>query len=105
MFADTAFHEKTKKLISTERKKALDIFQTWKHIKAYPSSANFILLHLLTDKIRADEIFEYLIRKKMLIRDASSFTFLDESYLRFCILRQEDNAALIQELYTLIEKA
>ena len=61
--------------------------------------------HLLTDKIRADEIFEYLIRKKMLIRDASSFTFLDESYLRFCILRQEDNAALIQELYTLIEKA
>lgn len=105
MFSDTAFHEKTKNLISTERKKAMEVFQTWKHIKAYPSSANFILLHLLTDRIRADEIFEYLIRKKMLIRDASSFTFLDESHLRFCILRPEQNAALIQELYTLMEEA
>lgn len=104
MFSDTAFHEKTKKLISTERKKAMEIFQTWKHMKAYPSSANFILLHLLTDNITADQIFEHLIRKKMLIRDASSFIFLDESYLRFCILRPEDNAALIQELYTLVEE-
>ena len=93
------------KLISDERKKALAEFSTWKNIKAYPSSANFILLKLLTDKITAAELFEKLIVKKMLIRDASSFAFLDESFLRFCILRPEDNAMLIAELKKLVEEA
>ena len=43
--------------------------------------------------------------KKMLIRDASSFAFLDESFLRFCILRPEDNAMLLSELKKLVEEA
>ena len=74
-------------------------------MEKYPSSANFILLKLLTDKITAAELFEKLIMKKMLIRDASSFAFLDESFLRFCILRPEDNAMLIAELKKLVEEA
>ena len=41
----------------------------------------------------------------MLIRDASSFAFLDESFLRFCILRPEDNVMLIAELKKLVEEA
>ena len=72
-------------------------------MKAYPSSANFILLHLLTDQITAEELFERLIVKKMLIRDASSFAFLDETFLRFCILRPTDNAMLLAELKQLVE--
>ena len=39
----------------------------------------------------------------MLIRDASSFTFLDESYLRFCILSPAHNAALLAELKKWVE--
>lgn len=103
MFADHAFHEKTKRLISQERQKAFDTIKDWKNIKAYPSSSNFILLKLLTDRISAAEIFEDLIQKKMLIRDASSFAFLDESFLRFCILSPQDNAALLTELKKLVE--
>ena len=83
----------------------MEELSTWKNIKAYPSSANFILLKLLTDKITAAELFEKLIVKKMLIRDASSFAFLDESFLRFCILRPEDNAILLSELKKLVEEA
>lgn len=105
LFTDKEFHDTTKKLISDERKKALEELSTWKNIKAYPSSANFILLKLLTDKITAAELFEKLIVKKMLIRDASSFAFLDESFLRFCILRPEDNAMLLSELKKLVEEA
>ena len=44
-----------------------------------------------------------MIMKKMLIRDAASFTFLDESYLRFCILSPEHNRMLIQELKKIVE--
>lgn len=103
LFKETEFIQQTKKLIATERKKALKEFSTWKNIKAFPSSSNFILLKLLTTKISSSEIFEKLIAKKLLIRDASSFTFLDETYLRFCILNSEQNTVLLKELKSIIE--
>ncbi len=103
IFSDTEFHQQTQRLISEERKKAFAELSAWKNLKAYPSEANFILLRLKTDRITAHELFEKCIRKKMLIRDASSFTFLDESYLRFCILLPEQNAALLRELKQWIE--
>ncbi len=105
LFSDSDFIERTKKLISDERKKALEEISTWKNIRAYPSSSNFILLKLLTDKITSAEIFETLIRRKMLIRNAASFTFLDESFLRFCILLPEQNALLLRDLKKLVEDA
>ena len=75
----------------------------WKNLKAYPSSSNFILMKLLTDSIHSAEIFEKLILKKLLIRDASSFTFLDDTFVRFCILNPEDNRLLLSELKKLVE--
>ena len=40
----------------------------------------------------------------MVIRDAASFTFLDESYLRFCILTPEENERLLRELKSIVEQ-
>ena len=103
LFSDKEFIEKSKKLISDERKKAFNELSTWKNIKAYPSCSNFILLKLMTDKTNSAEIFDKLIREKMLIRDAESFTFLDNSYLRFCILNPEQNEKLLCELKKIVE--
>ncbi|MCD8036849.1 MAG: aminotransferase class I/II-fold pyridoxal phosphate-dependent enzyme [Clostridiales bacterium] len=103
IFSDTEFIEKTKNLISSERKKAYEELKTWKNVKVYESSANFILVKLLTDKVTAADIFDHMVRKKMVIRDAASFTFLDESFLRFCILSPEKNAKLITELKLMVE--
>lgn len=103
LFADKDFISRGKELISRERKKALEEISSWKNIKAYPSQSNFILLKLLTDKTNAAEIFEKLIAQKMLVRDAASFMFLDESYLRFCIMKPEDNKRLLDELKKITE--
>jgi len=103
LFSDTAFHHETQSLISEERRSAFSALSTWKNIRAYPSSANFILLRLLTERITAASLFEAFIQKNMLIRDASSFAFLDQSYLRFCILSPENNANFLQELKRLVE--
>lgn len=103
IFTDFDFHKKTQKLISDERKKAFAELSTWKNIKPYPSEANFILLKLKTDRVTAHDLFEKCIQKKMLIRDASSFTFLNETFLRFCILSPENNAALLAELKAWVE--
>ncbi len=98
MFLEKEFQQETKNLISKEREKAYNELLTIKEIKPYYSYANFILFKILTDKITASEIFEILIKKKMLVRNASSFTFLDESFMRFCILSPKENEMLISEL-------
>ncbi len=103
LFADKEFIETTKQLISSEKKRIMEELSSWKNIKVYPSGSNFILIHLLSDHITAAEIFENLIIKRLLIRDASSFTFLDKSYLRFCILRPQNNTFLLSELKKLVE--
>lgn len=103
LFRETEFIQQSKQFISSERKYILGELSSWKNLKPYPSSANFILMKLLRDRIRASEIFEALIVKKILIRDASSFTFLDDSFLRFCFLKKEDNRLLLKELKRLVE--
>ena len=103
IFSDEEFIEETKQLISGERKKAYEELKSWKNVKVYESASNFILVKLLTDKITANEIFEHMVRRKMVIRDAATFTFLDESFLRFCILTPEENERLLTELKSIIE--
>ena len=67
IFSDEEFIEETKNLISSERRKAYEELKTWKNVKVYESASNFILVKLLTDKITANEIFEHMVRKKMVI--------------------------------------
>ncbi|MEA4816639.1 MAG: histidinol-phosphate transaminase [Lachnospiraceae bacterium] len=103
LYKDKKFINETKALIFSERKKALAELLSWKNIRVYPSSSNFILIKLITGKVKSCEVFEKLIVKKMLIRNAASFTFLDESFLRFCLLLPEQNAMLLSEMKKIIE--
>lgn len=103
IFTDTDFINKTRHLISSERKRIYKEISFWKNVKIFKSASNFILLKLLSDKISAADIFEYMAMRKMVIRDASSFTYLDESYLRFCILSPKENTALLTELKAIVE--
>lgn len=103
LFDDEDFIENTKKLIRSEKAKMYEALSSIKGLKAYPTSSNFILTKLLTDKITAADIYEILIKEKMLVRDASSFKFLDESFLRFCIMLPDDNKRLMDKLKEIIK--
>lgn len=102
IFTDTNFINSTKHLISSERERIFKEISSWKHVKIYKSASNFMLIKLLSD-IKASDIFEYMVKRKMVIRDASSFTFLDDSFLRFCILTPEENTNLLTSLKEIIE--
>ncbi len=104
LFNDKEFMEKTHKLILDEKYKFYEEFKTFKNIKLFPTSSNFILAKLMTDKITAADIYEKLIPQKMLLRDASSFYSLDETYIRFCIMSPEDNKRLVNALREIIEQ-
>ena len=63
-------------------------------IQALPTETNFMLARI--ESATAAELKEYLATKhRMLIRDASNFSGLNEHYFRISAQRPEENDALI----------
>lgn len=101
MFCDQEYIQETIRLISTERERICSILDTHAStVKYYKPHANFILLRILKENLTSQDLFETAIRKGMMIRDCSSFPFLDNKYIRFCFMNKEDNDALLQVLLT-----
>ncbi len=98
MFQDEAYYMATRELIAKERNRIYKELGSWSSIKVYHPTANFVLFKLLNKEITSSMIFEKLIPQKILIRDASSFPFLNERFLRFCFLLPEQNTALLKAL-------
>ena len=95
MFTDTAYIEETKSLISSERARIYDILKKHPAYKVYEPSGNFMLVRNLSETVTSQDIFDRAIREKMMIRDCSTFPFLDNKYIRFCIMKPEDNDRLL----------
>lgn len=96
MFSDASYIEATKALISSERKRLFDLFNASPDFKAYMPSGNFMLLRILNDDLTAEDLFDRAILEKMMIRDCSTFPFLDNKYIRFCFMSKEDNDRLVE---------
>ena len=65
--------------------------------------ANFVLLHLPENRLSAKGLFEKAIREKMMIRNCADYSGLENGYVRFCFMKEEDDdrlLSLIKEAYT-----
>lgn len=102
MFSDTNYIEKTRQLISSERKKIVQQLSAIDSIKVYEPTANFVLFRILKEQITSDMVFEYAIKQKMMVRDCSTFPFLDHKYVRFCFMSPQMNQKLIQCLQEIL---
>jgi threonine-phosphate decarboxylase len=96
MFTDQDYIEKTRSLISSERKRMYDMLRQHPDYKVYEPSANFLLVKLLREDQTSDVLFDKAIKRCMMIRDCSTFPFLDDRYIRFCIMSPEMNDRLMQ---------
>jgi threonine-phosphate decarboxylase len=97
MLTDKEYIKEVGEYIGRERKrvcKMLDELKA-KGLKYYEPKANFVLVKLPDNGMKADGLFELAIRQGMMIRDCSTFRGLDESYIRFCFMRKEDDDRLI----------
>lgn len=103
MVQDRDYIHKTRTLIHSERERIIKILKEWDSVKAYPANGNFILVKLLGEH-KSYDIFEALIKKGMMIRDASSFPFLSNKFIRFCILSREDNDRLLDALDEILNR-
>lgn len=102
MLNDKEYINKTHEFFSQERKRIIGLLSDIKSIKVYKPEANFVLLKLNDSSLTASMITEKLIQKKMLIRDCSSFPFLNDQFIRFCFLLPSQNTALINTLKDLL---
>ncbi len=98
MFQDQGYIQETKDLISTERERIFQILTDWDTVKVYPPQGNFMLMRVLKEGIDAPVLFRHCIQKGLMIRDCSTFPFLDPRYVRFCIMLPAQNDMLIDTL-------
>ncbi|MDD2979084.1 MAG: histidinol-phosphate transaminase [Hespellia sp.] len=101
MLQDQKYIQKTRDLILSERTRILHELEPMTHLKAYPAYANFILVQITKDDSTSHDVFEHCIREGLMIRDCSSFDSLPGQFIRFCIMKPEDNNRLLQCLVKL----
>ncbi len=102
MFTDKDYIQKTHRLISAERNRIYAELSQLKSLHVFKPIANFVLIKLLKDSISSFDLTHELIKDRILIRDASSFPFLSDRYIRFCFLKPEQNDILLLKLKNLI---
>lgn len=98
MFQDQEYIQDTIRLISSERQRICNILDQCPNVKYYAPHGNFVLLRILKDRLTSNDLFEAAIQKGLMIRDCSTFPFLDNKYIRFCFMKPEDNDKLLKVL-------
>lgn len=104
LFSDQEYIRQVKTLIATERDKMTSALAKLNDLKFYPSYANFILVRLLRSDISAADLFDTAICEGLMIRDCSTFAFLNSSYFRFCFMAPEDNDRLLSCISRVVSK-
>lgn len=95
LFQDKEFIVAAKKYIAAEREYVCSEIKKIQGLKLYQTTCNFVLIKITKEGKNADELFEYCIRNKMMIRNCSSFPTLSNEFFRICFMLHEDNIALL----------
>ncbi len=98
MMTDTEYQKETWALIDSERTRMTGVLRTWENVKVYPARANFIFMKILAEDITAEDLFVHCIKKGLMIRDCTTFPFLGDRYVRFCVMLPADNDRLLRAM-------
>ncbi len=96
MFSDAEYIKKTRELISSERKRLFEAFSASERFMPYLPTANFMLIKILDPDVNSGLLFDKAIREKLMIRDCSTFPFLNDRFIRICFMAPEDNDRLLK---------
>lgn len=101
IFKDSQYIKESKEYYIKERNYMLKELRNISGINVYDTDTNFILIKL--NNRRSNEIKVELLNKgNILVRDASNFIGLDDSYIRVAIKSHEENEILIKHMKNLL---
>jgi threonine-phosphate decarboxylase len=101
-FNDTEFIENTKRTIAKERARFTKMLSEIGELHVFLSETNFLLVKIVEKGITSTVLREELGKKRMLIRDCSTFVGLDDSYFRVTVKDYKSNLELkeaIEEVF------
>jgi len=98
MMKDSQYITRTRELILSERERIYRELQAIPELHTFEPIANFFLVKIKKAGVTSADIFDFLIKKGLMIRDCSSFTNLKGEYIRFCIMNPSDNTRLLNGL-------
>lgn len=96
MLLDTLYIHETESWIKKEKLWFYEELCKIDNIEVTPTETNFILVKLLNDN--AKSFRKKMIENGVLVRDASNFMFLDESYIRLAIKDRKKNEQVLEAL-------
>ncbi|MCK4401843.1 threonine-phosphate decarboxylase [bacterium] len=111
LLADSAYIEKSKKILIKERNFLVSELKSIKSIKVFDSCTNFILFKLMGqacltpttnnpvgDGHARPVLEDLLISEKIAVRNCSNFRGLDSSFVRVAVKKRDENKLLIKAL-------
>ncbi len=101
IFKDKDYIKNSKAYIGNERTFLFERLSKLKKIRPFPSQTNFLLIKLL-DKDE-DYVFDFFLKRGIIIRKCSSFKGLDDSFIRIAVKSRIDNSKLI-DIFLELEK-
>jgi len=93
-----AFIEKTRAFLEAEKKSFLTMFGNVPGIHVFSSTTSFVLAKLF-DNHTAEEVYEYLAQRRVLIRNCANFKGLSNHFIRVAFKAKEINAMLRDHLF------
>ncbi len=103
MFSDDAYISDTRSLIAGERERICKRLEQCTNLRYYAPTANFILIKILKDDVTSMDLFEAAIRRGLMIRDCSTFPFLNNKFIRFCFMSPERNDQLLDVILQVLK--
>ncbi len=91
---NSVYAENSLALIKKEKQFLIGSLKKIEQLKTYDSETNFILVKILCGT-KSYELKEKLLKQNILIRDASNFAYLDDSFIRLAVKDRKSNRMLI----------
>ncbi len=98
---ESAFIEKTDKWIESEKKWFYEKLVKVNNILPFKTETNFILIKLLN--MTSKDFKKEMLKRDVLIRDASNFEGLDDSYIRIAVKTRKNNTKVLNTIMEVIK--
>jgi threonine-phosphate decarboxylase len=98
------FIQETRVFLEKEKKQFLSAFEHVPGIRVFSSTTSFVLAKLLGNH-NAEDVYEYLVQRRILIRNCANFKGLSNHFFRVAFKTREINSMLNDHLLAFLNQS
>jgi len=94
----------TKNFVAKEKLRVYENLTKINGIKTFEPKANFIIFKIINQRVAPDELFNYLNKALIKVREGNIFPALSDRFVRFSIKTRRENDLLLKKLKIFFQK-